>query len=33
MIHETIHIKNLGPLNDTGIIEIKPLTVFRQLRL
>ena len=28
MIHETIHIKNLGPLNDTGIIEIKPLTVF-----
>ena len=28
MIHETIHIKNLGPLHDTGIIEIKPLTVF-----
>lgn len=28
MIHETIHIKNLGPLEDTGVIDIKPLTVF-----
>ena len=28
MIHETIHIKNLGPLEDTGVVDIKPLTVF-----
>ena len=28
MIEESIHIKNLGPVADTGVIEIKPLTVF-----
>ena len=28
MIHETIQIKNLGALKDTGVICIKPMTVF-----
>lgn len=28
MLHETIIIKKLGPLSDTGVVEIRPLTVF-----